>query len=373
MARIKGRIRRRPRDWDRFAHWAPGAAWLMLAVTAALLALAVWTERSAIYDAAPAPVAAGEAASTDDEPAARDTDLALYDSIAARVRAGENYYRVAVDEQRARDFPVRPGLAVRLPTLAHIHAAVGQYGLMILAALLGIATLVAWHYRLRDVAGTSGKLRIILLLVVIGAVMGLKPQYLALHEVWSGMLIALSLGLYRAKRWWPALVAGALALAIRELALPFVLLMAGLALLRGNRGEAIAWGLVVALFGLGLALHLGAVAAVTSAADPLGPDWFAMRGLGGVTSNVVLSSPLHLLPGWLAAPIALLPLLGWAGWRTRFGETGFLLCAGYALAFAVTGRDNNFYWALMIMPIWFVGLAFVPGALAGLWNSARGN
>ncbi|WP_052761819.1 hypothetical protein [Aurantiacibacter luteus] len=350
----------------------------MLAAFSALLVGAALTERSAIYDAAPrvsSPVASTAPATSAGAEAApgRDTDLQLYDVIAERVRAGDNYYQAAVEEQRARGFPVRPGLAVRLPTLAHVHAAVGPYGLMVLAALLGIGTLVAWHYRLRDISGTTNKLRIILLLVVIGAVMGLKPQYLALHEVWSGMLIALALGLYRPRRWWPALIAGALALAVRELALPFVLLMGALALLRGNRGEALAWGAVIALFGAGLVAHLGQVAQFTTPADPEGPNWFALRGLGGVTSNVALSSPLYLLPGWLAAPLALLPLLGWAGWRTRFGETGFLLCAGYSLLFAIAGRDNNFYWALMVMPVWFVGLAFVPRALASLWASARGN
>ncbi|GGD58784.1 hypothetical protein GRI62_01160 [Erythrobacter arachoides] len=373
MARIKGRIRRRPADWDRFAQWAPGAAMLMLAVIAALLLGAALTERSAIHDAPRAPAVAAPASTVTTAAATRDTDLQLYDVIAARVRAGDGYYRAAVEEQRARGFPVRPGLAVRLPTLAHVHAAIGPYGLMVLAALLGVGTLVAWHYRLRDVAGTGGRLRIILLLVVIGAVTGLKPQYLALHEVWSGLLIALALGLYRPNRWWPAVLAGALALAVRELALPFALLMGALALLRGNRGEALAWGAVVLLFGAALAGHLAEVARFTTPADPASPSWFALRGIGGVTSNVVLSSPLHLLPGWLAAPLALLPLLGWAGWRTRFGETGFLLTLGYALLFAVAGRDNNFYWALMVMPVWFVGLAFVPRALASLWASARGN
>lgn len=302
----------------------------------------------------------------------RDTDLQLYDRIVERVRAGENYYTVAVEEQRARDFPVRPGLAVRLPTLAFVYASVGQWGLMVLAALLAVATVVAWHYRLRDVPGGPGRLRYLLLLLVIGAASGFKPHYLALHEVWAGMLIALSFGLYRPKRWGGALIAAALAVSIRELALPFVLLMMTLAWARGNRGETAAWLGLVLVFGAALSLHLLLVAQMTTSADPASPSWFALRGLGGWTSNIVLSSPLYLLPGWLAAPLALLPLLGWAGWKSWFGVTGFLLCLGYGVAFMIAGRDNNFYWALIVMPVWFVGYAFVPRALASLWNSARG-
>ncbi len=352
---------------------------LALAGLLALLLAAGLTARDTMPDAAPVFVDPGApatlpAAGVESAIAAgqHDTDLQLYDRIAERVRAGENYYEVAVDEQRARDFPVRPGLAVRLPTLAYLYALVGQWGLMALAALLAIATLVSWHYRLRDVPGGPGRLRYLLLLLVIGAASGFKPHYLALHEVWAGMLIALSLGLYRPRHWGWALLVAALALAIRELALPFALLMGTLAWMRGNRGETAAWVGLVLVFGAALALHLLMVAQVTTPADAASPGWFALRGLGGWTANIVLSSPLYLLPNWLAAPLALLPLLGWAGWKSWFGVTGFLLCLGYGVAFMIAGRDNNFYWALIVMPVWFVGFAFVPRAFASLWNSARG-
>lgn len=352
---------------------------LALVLTVAVLLAAALTAHSTQLeipvtpsaDADPVQVAA-ERAERMAEAETRDTDLQLYDAIAERVRAGENYYEVAVEEQRARDFPVRPGLAVRLPTLAFITAVIGQWGLLALGIVLVLGTMVAWHYRLRDMPGGPGRLRYITLLLVIGCVAGMKPQYLVLHEVWAGLLIALSLGLYRPHRWGWAILAAAMALAIRELALPFVMLMMVIAWMRGNRGETAAWFGLIVLFGLGLAVHLLQVAEVTSAADPASPSWLALRGLGGWTSNIVLSSPLYLLPGWLAAPLALLPLLGWAGWRSWFGFTGFLLCLGYGVAFMIAGRDNNFYWALVVMPVWFVGLAYVPRAVASLWNSARG-
>ncbi|MDP8914422.1 MAG: hypothetical protein M3N39_12720, partial [Pseudomonadota bacterium] len=54
-----------------------------------------------------------------------DTDLALYQAIAARVGAGENYYAAAVTEQRARDYPLRPIFTVRLPTLAWMVGTLG--------------------------------------------------------------------------------------------------------------------------------------------------------------------------------------------------------------------------------------------------------
>lgn len=369
MVRLGGRIKSRAKKWDRFAQWAPGAAMLALALIATVLAAAVLTERSAVYDAQPAQGPAQTTIVDTD----RDTDLQLYDAIAERVAGGENYYQVAVEEQRARDFPVRPSLAVRLPTLAYIYAALGQWGMIALGAALAIGVLASWHFRLRDVPGSQERLRIILLLLVIGAATGFKPQYLALHEVWAGMLIALSIGLYRPHAWFWTLLVAALALAIRELALPFVLLMGSLAFVRGRKPEAIAWLALAVLFVASLLFHLTLVNEVTSAADPASPSWLALRGVGGWTSNIALSSPLHLLPGWLAAPLALLPLVGWAGWKTQIGTTGFLLCLGYGVLFMIAGRDNNFYWALLVMPVWFVGFAFVPRALASLWNSARGH
>jgi hypothetical protein len=208
---------------------------------------------------------------------------------------------------------------------------------------------------------------------VIGGATGLKMEYLVLHEVWAGLLLALSFGLYRPGKWGLAWLAAAAALAIREHALPFVLLMAAMAAYRRDWREVTAWGVLVVLFVIGLAVHLGNIAPLVSEADRASPAWLVLRGLGGWTSNVVLSTSLHLLPGWIAAPLVLLPLLGWAGWKSDAGLFGLLLFAGYGLAFMIGGRDNNFYWALVVTPCWFIGLAFVPRAVRSLWNSARGH
>ena len=375
------RLRAHAPQWDRFARWAPGYAWIVLAAFALLLALAAWSARADLMPGAvasaeagaPAPAAeaspAAPAASGEDPE--RDTDLQLYDRIAERVGAGEGYYSVAVAEQRARDFPVRPGLAVRLPTLAFVSGWLGTWGMLALAGALGGAVAFAWWRRLSEEPGGAEHRLYAMLLLAIGALAGFKPHYLALHEVWAGMLLALALGLHRPGRWRGAWIAAALALAVRELALPFVLLLGALAFLRGDRREARAWGVLALLFAIGLALHLLQVQQVISPADRPSPGWLALRGLGGWTANIVLSSPLYLLPAAVAAPLALLPLLGWAGWKSELGQTGFLLCAGYGLAFMIAGRDANFYWALVVMPVWFIGLAFLPRALLSLWHAAR--
>lgn len=353
--------------FDRFAQWPRGAACAALAVIVLVLLAAAWTApgRSTPGLAAPAGASAPAAAQ-------RDYDLQLYDRIAQRVAAGENYYAAAVAEQRAHDFPVRPGLAVRLPTLAFLTAWLGSGGLLVLALLLGIGILAAWWKRLGEEPGGIDRRIIAVLLLAVGSLIGLKPQYLALHEVWAGLLLALGGGLHRPGRWRAAWLPVALALAIRELALPFVLLLAAFAAWRRDWRELAAWLVLILLFALGLAWHLHEVGKYLLPSDRPSPGWLAFRGLSGWTGNIVDSSVLHLLPPRLAAPLALLPLVGWAAWKSPAGGFYTLLFAGYGVLFMIAGRANNFYWALVMVPAWFVGYAFLPMALRSLFAAATG-
>jgi hypothetical protein len=352
-------------DWDRFARLPRGAARAVLVAIVLMLMLSVWTAL---------PSERGQAVGSPGEQVSapvRDADLRLYDRIAARVAAGEGYYRSAIEEQRAGDFPVRPGVAVRLPTMAFLAALMGSEALAALL-LLGAVAAAAWFVRLGDEPGGRERRVTGTALLLAGMAAGLNPAYLVLHEVWAGLLVALAIALHRPGRWHWAWLAAAAALAIREHALPFVLLLGAMAAWRRDWRETAAWAVLVALFALGLWLHLVQVNALLLPSDRPSDSWLALRGLRGLTGNIVATSPLQFLPPWLAAPLALLPLVGWAGWKSPLGTLGALLCAGYGLLFMIAGRDNNFYWALVVTPVWFVGLAFVPMTLRSLWRRAAG-
>jgi hypothetical protein len=353
--------------FDRFARWPRPLARAAHALNALVLVAAALTSDGEPPARPTVPVSAPISA-----PPQRDTDLQLYDRIAARVAVGENYYVAATEEQRTRNFPVRPAFAVRLPTLAYLTAWLGPSGLETLAALVGLGVLAAWWVRLGTEPGGGEHRTIALLLLAVGALTGLKPQYVVLHEVWAGLLLALAGGLHRPGRWRAAWLAVALAVAIREHALPFALLLATFAAWRRDWRELAAWLALIALFAVGLALHVHAVNQHLLAGDPPSPSWLAFRGLGGWTGNIVDSTVLHLLPAWLAAPLALLPLVGWAGWKTSAGSFYTLLFLGYGLLFMIAGRANNFYWALVVTPLWFVGYAFLPMALRSRFAGARG-
>ncbi len=366
---------------DRFALWPRGKARLLLAALMALLIAAMFTPLTVGKGEVATPAAlTARPAAVKDRP--RDDDLKLYDIAVARIRHGENYYHFIVSEHRKAAYPVRPGLAVRLPTLAYLDAALGvesdrPRALPIIAAVaLMLATIAAWWGRLGDELGAGESAqrlrRFGTALMFLGASLGLNVYYFVLHELWAGMLIALAMGLHRPARgqWLGAWCAAALALAIREHTLPFVLLLGAYALWRQAWSEALAWAALVALFAAGLVMHLHLINAQVLPGDPVGPSWFALRGLGGWLSNVVLSSNLRFFPHRLAGPLVVLMTFGWSAWKSPAGAFATLLYLGYGLAFMVAGRNDNFYWGAVIAPAMFIGLAFVPMGVASLWRAS---
>jgi len=357
--------------WDRFAAWprVPArlalAALALLLIAAALVPITSGPEKAETASQAPATAAAGRT----DKPE-RDADLAFYDRVIERIDRGENYYDFIVEEQRRSNYPVQPGLAVRLPTLAYLDAWLGRTGQIAAAVLLMLATLAAWWRRLGEEPGGEPRRLLKAALVYFGISIGLNAYFFVLHELWAGALLGLAFALHRPGKWGASLAVAALAVAIREHALPFVLLMAAMAFWRRNWKEGAAWAALAAAFVALLMVHLQIVAAHTLPTDPPSPSWLALRGLSGWLSNVVLSSNLRFLPHWLAGPLVIVAMAGWAGWRSPAGTFGVLLFLGYAVAFAIAGRENNFYWGLVIEPTLFLGDAFAPSTFASLWRSA---
>lgn len=360
--------------WDRFAHWPRFRARL------ALIALVLMVIASALV-----PVGAGKsevqtkgfienltpADKGDGYERPRDDDLALYDRAIERIRRGENYYDFIVEEQRRSNYPVNPGLAVRLPTLAYIDAWLAEPGQVAAAILLMLAVLIVWWRRLGEEPGGQPPRRMLTLaFLFVGASLGLNRYYFVLHELWCGMLLALAFGLHRPGKWGASLAVAALAVAIREHALPFILLMAAMAFWRRDGKEGAAWSVLAAVFVAALAWHLDVIAAQVLPSDRPSDPWLVMRGLSGWLSNVVLSSNLRFLPGWVAGPIVMLMIAGWAGWRSPAGTFGTFLFLGYGLAFMVAGRPDNFYWGAAIAPAMFIGLAFATRAIKSLVRAA---
>ena len=295
-----------------------------------------------------------------------DTDLALYEAIAARVGAGEGYYAAAVTEQRARDYPLRPVFTVRLPTLAWTVASLGPERAALLLKLLMIAAIAALTLRLRSLAGSRAAWGAAAFLGAGSMALLTVPAMTFWHESWAALLIVLSITLRSSGRWMAALLFGLAAVLVRELALPFLCVMAALAWREGKRVEAGAWAAAVLIFFLVMAAHAAALAGYVTGEDPASPGWSGTGGWPLVLAMVQRCTLFLFLPLPVIAMLVPLALLGWAGLTGATGERIALLLIGYLAGFMLLGRPDNFYWAILIAPLLPVGLAFAPGALRDL-------
>ena len=298
-------------------------------------------------------------------------DLVLYDRITTRVTTGETYYGAAAEELRANNYPLKPFVAFRLPTLTLVAAAIGRPALLLAQYLLFGAVIAAWWFRLDGQFADKGRRISAVMLAAAGVAVAVSGKYVLLHELWAGTLIAVSLALHRPGRWGWSVAAAGLALAIRELALPYVLLMAAFAVYRRDWREGAAWTILVLLFAGGMAWHASEVARVVLPSDPQSPGWTTFGGWPGLLRTFHLAGPLRWLPQEVGAGAIVLALFGWASWKSPTGLAATLMYLGYGLAFMLFGRANNFYWGLMVTPAFLIGLAFLPQASADLVSETR--
>lgn len=336
----------------RFQGWSRAPALALLAALLTLMAVVTWSPATA-----PAPKLRSSPA--------QQSDLQLYRDIIAGVASGRDYYTVAANELRKGNYPLKPFFTFRLPTHATAYALIGERPLVLVIWALSVALILAWWLRLRPCLPLS--LTGLAMFLLAGGLGGmLQPQTGLFHESWAALLLALMVAVYRSDRFWPAVILGGAALMIRELALPMILAMGGLALLEKRWREAAAWSLVVAMFGIYLTLHANWVSQVVLPADPPSPGWSGLNGLQFALKSIAKVTFGIRLPDALALGLLVLSLFGWASVRTGWALRATLLIAGYSAMLALLARADTFYWALIPAPLAFVGLAFVPKALSDL-------
>lgn len=347
---------------SRFAGAAPRNAW------AGLAALAVLLLATLLVFATPAPPAAsGDSARRGDDQA----DVVLYETIVESVRHGGSYYPVAADAMRAGNYPLKPFVTFRLPTLAMVQASVPHGVVVVLLYLLAAAVALAWYARLAP-AFARPPPRIVAMALLAGGLMAfVQRDLIAFHEIWAGLFIALSLAVYRPAAWLPSVAFGLAAALIRETAGLYLALMAVMALAGGQRREALGWIVVGLILALALVAHAHAVAGVVRPLDPASPGWSGRLGFGFFVRTMTVSTALALAPLWLAAPLVGLALFGWLAWADGLALRVLVLLAAYAAVLSVFGRLDTFYWGLLIAPLLLVGLAFVPDGLRDLVVAAR--
>jgi len=317
---------------------------LLLLVLAALLGWSLTVH-------APPPVAGG--------PAQDYSDLRLYQDTAARVAHGEGYYAAITGLQRTHGFPTHPFPTVRLPTLVMAGAWLGWPALRIVLGVLLAGAAFLWLRALRPLC-TPAEAAGAVVWVALGGAMVASPTFIDQHELWAGILLASAMALRLEGRWPLALLCAGLALAIRELALPFVLLALAFALWERRWREAAGWAALIAAFAVAIAFHATAVAAHVEPGDLPSQGWNALRGPGAALRDLGDVTLLTLAPPPLRYFLALLPLMGWLAAPAPLARFGLPLFAGYMALLALFAREQNFYWAIMLLPAYLAGFAFLP-------------
>ncbi|MEG3178389.1 hypothetical protein U1872_19270 [Sphingomonas sp. RB3P16] len=347
---------------SRFATLTRNQARRVLAALALLLALSL----TALVSAGPL------TAMHDPADAAREqTDIGLYTSITEAVRHGGNYYAAAAAAQRSSGYPLRPFVTMRLPTLTMVQATLPRFVTLALLYALAAGVLYSWYRTLQPaLAGPTPRL-IAVLLVACGGLVFARPDLVAFHEIWAGLLIALSLGLWRRDRWIEPVAIATCAMLIRETAALYAIVMALCALYGGQRRETAGWGIGLLAFGVAVLAHAYAWSLVTRPDDAVGLGWSGLLGFGFFFKLTALLTALAALPLWLGAPFAALGLFGWSAWRDPTALRALAVVVAYALLIALFCRADTSYWGLMVAPLSLIGLIFVPDALRDLVAIAR--
>lgn len=349
---------------SRFATLPKARARLVLAMAAALLLASL----TSLWAAVPPPN------SSDTAPAAQQADdqrdVVLYTSIVEALRHGESYYDAAAHALRAGDYPLRPFFTFRLPTLAMVQSHLPEFAIIGLLFILVATTALAWGLRLGQ-ALTNWRATVIAMALLAGGLMAfVQADLWPFHEIWAGLLIALSLALRRPGRFAEAVAIGLIAALVRETAGLYLIVMTILAWRDGQRREAFAWIGAGLCLGLALAAHAYGVSRVTHPLDPASQGWSGMLGFGFFINSLRAGTALAILPGAVGALFAALALFGWTAWRDPLATRVAATLAAYALLLGIFSRPDTFYWVLMIAPLSLVGLVFVPDALRDLGRQA---
>lgn len=350
--------------WNRLAGVSRPVAALLLALLAALILLGTVERQAPRAINMSSPLLAKEEGMIGDH--------ALYLKVLRKMESGAPYYETVAGEHRVYGYPLRPFVAVRLPTLEYTLSKIGLPAGTIITSILGLVALFLWRRRLVSDPGLPRYARFGVLLMAANLGQVMSGQWVLMHEVIAGVLIAIALAVYRPERPWAAIAVIAAALTIRETVLPVAMLFGLVALIDRDSKAAGAWIAIGLAFAIGLNFHAAAVAGVVKPDDISGDGWLGLNGWNNYVSFVHNSSALRFgAPQWIAAILTPLALLGWLAWRSRLGTLGLSVQLGYAATFMIFARADNDYWGMLVVPTLFIGLVFAPAALASLVRALR--
>ena len=299
---------------------------------------------------------------------AQATDASAFQVVVDRLRAGAEYYDAMGQELRRRDYPTASPFNWRTPLHLYAVAAV-PWGVSrgVLTALLValFAITMASTQGQRLVAWTAGALQLGLLLFQAA------PDAVYISEVWAGALVGLSAGAFALRHPMPAVALALAALFVRELAAPYCVACALIAIVQRQWRQCGAWLAGAGAYALYYGWHASQVAAHLTASDVAASSgWLVFGGLPFLQSAVHKLGWLMLLPGPCNAVVVVLLTAGiaraTAPVHVRAGSAAF---AGF---FLVAGQPFNDYWGWLAAPTWAIACGHGAAAIAAAARFAAG-
>jgi hypothetical protein len=293
-------------------------------------------------------------------------------SVIDRLSAGEDYYTVFGSELRRDDYPAKSVFNWRTPLHYSLVAwlsvprATALLKLLVLASVLATAGVLARSGTAAAITGTGAQM---------GALAtAFQPDAVGVAEIWAGVFIALSSCAYYREQWIPGALLAAGALFMRELAAPYCLACALLAL-AARRRETAVWIAAGVAYAAYYALHAWQVSVHQLPGDLAHVQpWQQWNGLGFNLATVGVNGWLGFLPGWMAVLYLVSALAGtFSRGIVAQVKAGLLT---YFLLFAVIGLPFNYYWGFVTAPLWAFGLAHAVDGLRRLIagsKAQRGN
>jgi hypothetical protein len=294
------------------------------------------------------------------------SDIRLYKNVIARVRIGEGYYEAMAAEHRRHNFPLKPFITVRPPTLAWINASLGPTLTLGLFGLLIMAALLSWMPVTRQMSRLGFEGYLAFTVIILSVMLLISPPFRFYHESWAAPLIVISLGLWGQGRLALSVLAGLTAVLLRELAMPYLVMMAVLAAHERRWSETHAWSIGIGIACLASVLHCMKVTALLLPGDLGSQGWSGLGGWPFLITTVKETSLLIFLPDWAIKLALPLSLFGWIACNSGLGLRVTVLVLGYVTALMLFARDANTYWAILIMPFIATGLAFAPAGILAL-------
>ena len=299
-------------------------------------------------------------------------DLAMYGRIVDHMRDGQDYYTAAHAELLHGAYGTRSVFNWRLPALPWLASLLPS--LVWAGALLRLAAFggLLLAFRLLDRTADRATAFLVIPALALNLVAAAAPGAAVFTDVAAGVLILVSASAYGLKLPGLGFIAALLALFIRELAAPYVVICIFFAWRERRPAELWAWLVGLVAFGGYFAWHYLMVQAQLGPGDIAYPQgWVQFGGLGFVLSTAAFNGLLLVEPLWASAILLPLCLLGLVAWRDPAAWRVGVTVGAYLVLFTVVGKRFDDYWGALYTPLMMLGLPFVPAAARDLVMSLR--